>query len=181
MDLNRNYFADLRFNISLEDASRSDLLDGKFDITASRMNFQHSELANTTVQNKAMEEIRALLSTVQFQGESFKSPIPYSFFYVQWEANKIISKELIRNLSLTFVTIVLVTLVLIADVRVSLLVLLSVVLTVSNVCGYAHFMGLTIEIVTSIILILSCGLALDYAAHIGVAYICSRHRDRKGK
>ena len=39
-------------------------------------------------------------------------------------------------------------------------------------------MGITIEIVTSIILILSCGLALDYAAHIGVAYMCSRETTR---
>lgn len=42
-------------------------------------------------------------------------------------------------------------------------------------------MGLTIEIVTSILLILSPGLALDYAAHIGVAYICSRGETRHGK
>ena len=78
-------------------------------------------------------------------------------------------------------TIIAVTFVLIANVRVSLAVLLSVVFSVSNVCGYAYFMGLTIEIVTSIILILSCGLALDYAAHIGVAYVCSRETARKGE
>ena len=40
------------------------------------------------------------------------------------------------------------------------LVLASVAFSVTNVCGYAYFMGLTIEIVTSIILILSVGLAL---------------------
>ena len=40
-------------------------------------------------------------------------------------------------------------------------------------------MGLTIEIVTSIILILAVGLALDYSAHIGVTYVVSRGTDRK--
>jgi predicted RND superfamily exporter protein len=50
-------------------------------------------------------------------------------------------------------------------------VLASVAFSVTNVCGYAYFMGLTIEIVTSIILILSVGLALDYAAHMAVCFL----------
>ena len=66
-------------------------------------------------------------------------------------------------------------------VPLSLQVLLSVVLTVVDVWGFAYFLGLTIEIVPSINLILSCGLALDYAAHIGVAYVCSREIGRKGE
>ena len=94
---------------------------------------------------------------------------------------QIISQELIRNLALAFATIVLVTLVLMANLRVSFFVLVCVVFTVVNVCGYSHFMGITIEIVTSIILILSVGLALDYAAHIGVAYMCSRETSRDGE
>ena len=50
--------------------------------------------------------------------------------------------------------------------------LTSVAFSVTNVCGYAYYMGLTIEIVTSIILILSVGLALDYAAHMAVYFLC---------
>ena len=53
--------------------------------------------------------------------------------------------------------------------------------SVTNVCGFAHFMGLTIEIVTSIILILSVGLALDYAAHISVYFLCLKSNDRKAR
>ena len=47
------------------------------------------------------------------------SPIAYSYMYIQWEANDIISDELIRNLSLTFATIAIVSLILIIDLRVS--------------------------------------------------------------
>ena len=50
-----------------------------------------------------------------------------------------------------------------------------------NVCGYSHYFGLTIEIVTSICLILCVGLALDYVSHIGVAYICSKETTRNSK
>ena len=42
-------------------------------------------------------------------------------------------------------------------------------------------MGLTIEIVTSIILILSVGLALDYAAHVGVIFACLKNGTRQQK
>lgn len=61
------------------------------------------------------------------------------------------------------------------------MVFVCVVLTVMNVCGFAHYMGLTIEIVTSIILILSVGLALDYAAHVGVIFACLTSGSREEK
>jgi len=93
---------------------------------------------------------------------------------------QLISVELIRNVSLTFATVMVVTFLLVADVRVSIGVLLSVVFTITNCAGYAHFLGLTIEMAVSILIILSCGLALDYAAHIGVAYIASRADRRRG-
>lgn len=72
-----------------------------------------------------------------------------------------------------------VNLVLIADITVSILVFLCVALTLLNIAGGAYFMGLTIEILTSIILILAVGLALDYSAHIGVTYVVTRAPDRK--
>ena len=50
-----------------------------------------------------------------------------------------------------------------------------------NVGGYAHHTGLTLEFVTSINLLLTCGLALDYAAHIGVAFVCSKSTTRNGE
>ena len=70
-------------------------------------------------------------------------------------------------------------LLLIADIIVSSLVFLCVVLTLLDIAGGAYFMGLTIEIASSIILILAVGLALDYSAHIGVTYIVTRGQDRK--
>ena len=47
-----------------------------------------------------------------------KHPIAYTLMYVQWEANEVISDELIRNLSLTFGTIAFVSLLLIANIQV---------------------------------------------------------------
>jgi predicted RND superfamily exporter protein len=40
-------------------------------------------------------------------------------------------------------------------------------ITVVDVVGSMYWLGLTIEISTSIIILLCAGLAVDYAAHIG--------------
>ena len=68
-----------------------------------------------------------------------------------------------------------------ADIVVSLLVFVCVALTVLEIVGGAYFLGLTIEIASSIVLILSVGLALDYAAHIGVTYLVTKADNRKDK
>ena len=94
---------------------------------------------------------------------------------------QIISKQLIRNLSFAFGVIAVVSILLIADFVVSVLVFLCVALTLLEIVGGAYFLGLTIEIVTSIVLILSVGLALDYAAHIGVTYVVTKGTNRKEK
>lgn len=140
-----------------------------------------------------MAEVKAGLSEITFDisdqdmsasprsASLLDSPIAYCMMYIQWEANEIISDELIRNLTLTFATIAIVSTIFIIDLRVCGLVFLTVLFSVTNVCGYAHWMGLTIEIVTSIQLILSVGLALDYAAHVGVIYSCQKYGTREEK
>ena len=127
-----------------------------------------------------MGDVKDAVDSISFKDINFPiHPIPYTMMYVQWEANIIISKQLIRNLAFAFATIALVNLILIADLVVSLLVFLCVVLTILDIVGGLYFMGLTIEIVTSVQLILSVGLALDYSAHIGVTYIVTRGRERR--
>ena len=129
---NKNYFYDMRFNISLEDLSEEEAFDhfynGDFSITASRAKFQHNELKNTSIKTKAMAEVKAGLSEITFDisdqetsASLLDSPVAYSYMYIQWEANEIISDELIRNLSLTFATIAFVSFILIIDLRVSII------------------------------------------------------------
>ena len=91
------------------------------------------------------------------------------------------SKELIRNLSLNFGTVTIFTFFFIPNIQMVIMCLCCVAFTVTNVCGYMHFMGLTIEIVTVINLILSVGLAIDYCAHIAVSYICYEEGTRHAK
>ena len=50
-----------------------------------------------------------------------------------------------------------------------------------DVGGMMYFWGLTIDTVTSVMLILAIGLCVDYAAHIGHSFMTSKHQTRNGK
>ena len=134
-----------------------------------------------------MKSVRNGLSGIVFKApemvteDYLPSPIAYAYFYMQWDANETISNDLIRNLGLTFATIAIVTFALIINIQICAMVLICVVLTVTNVCGYAFFLGLTIEVVTSMTLILTVGLALDYAAHFAVRFACLKVGTRQEK
>ncbi len=57
-------------------------------------------------------------------------------------------------------------------------------MTLVNCAGFVYFRGYTVEIVTSMLIILSCGLALDYSAHVGVAYLAAADgsgRDKRAR
>jgi len=172
------YIQDLQLNVSSNDLWDA-LEQGTFSILASRAKFQHEALENTTIKNLAMDSVKESMESLTLPSDPFGNPVAYTFMYVQWEANRIIGKQLIRNMGLAFAVIALVSLLLIADPIVSLFVFICVALSVLEIIGGAYFMGLTIEIVTSIVLILSVGLALDYAAHIGVTYVVTKGRSRK--
>ena len=124
------YYQDMRFNVSLEDfEDEMDLYDSvAFEMTASRAKYQHYKLANTTIRTTAMQEIKDKMSDIVFDKPSniedpdkfLQVPVAYSYMYIQWEANRVISDELIRNLSLTFATIAVVSLLLIINLQVSI-------------------------------------------------------------
>ena len=123
------WYQDMRFNISLEDIEDEMELyeSGEFELTASRAKYQHYKLANTTIRTTAMQEIKDSMDQITFEQPNniedpdrfLKVPVPYAYMYIQWEANRIISDELIRNLSLTFATIAVVSLLLIINLQVS--------------------------------------------------------------
>ena len=131
-----------------------------------------------------MDSVKLSMEGLDLPSSRFGHPVAYTFMYVQWEANRvrrticcdivhnelsqIIGRQLVRNMGLAFAVIALVSLLLIADpivrcgiieknsseIKFSILVFACVALSVLEIIGGAYFMGLTIEIVTSIVLIL---------------------------
>ena len=95
---------------------------------------------------------------------------------------QVISSELIRNLCLTMAAVLVVTLVLISDLVTVFWVFTCIAFTLIDLLGLMYFWGLTIEISSSIIVILAAGLAIDYAAHIGHTFTTVRgSKSRKGR
>ena len=171
---------------TVDDINEENYMRGNFEIKGVRAKYQYTKLDNSDIKTQAMDSMKSELGKISFDTEpnnenGLKHPIAYTFMFIQWEAHRVMSHELIRNLSLTFATIAIVSLTLIANLQVCILVLLSVVFTLINVCGYAYYMGLTIETCTSIILILTAGLALDFAAHVGVIFACFKTGTRQTK
>lgn len=106
------------------------------------------------------EEDSSVIWTSVLQTERFCSEL--QLFSLQ-----IIGDELLRNLGLTICAVAAVTLILIQNLQTSFWVICCVVFTVVDLVGSMYWLGLTIEISTSIMILLCAGLAVDYSAHIG--------------
>ncbi|KAJ4445678.1 hypothetical protein ANN_12362 [Periplaneta americana] len=151
----QNYIKDIKF---------SSFPFGDYNITASQILVQHILMNTTTEQVKAMESVQEIIRSANFSAGSIVS---FSPEYVSWTANKIIGEELLRNLGLTISAVAMVTLMLIQNLQTSFLVICCVIFTVVDLVGSMYWLGLTIEISTSIMVLLCAGLAVDYSAHIG--------------
>lgn len=58
-----------------------------------------------------------------------------------------------------------------ADFKISLMVMSCVVLTLCDVTGIIYYWGLTIDTVSCVSVVLVVGLCVDYSAHIAHAFI----------
>lgn len=70
-------------------------------------------------------------------------------------------------MAIIFGAVCLVTVCLIQNIHSVIWVNCCVIFTVVDLVGSMYWMGLTIEISTSLMILLCAGLAVDYAAHIG--------------
>ncbi|XP_027212085.2 patched-related protein 9 [Penaeus vannamei] len=148
--------------------------DGKVNCTdpappilASSIDFKHRPLSLSREKIKAMDDLKAIVNSMNFSG--FVEP--YSRIYSGWETDKIIEKELYQNMGLAMAVVFLVTLILIANLVTSLMVLLCVIMTLIDVGALMHWWGLTIDTVSCIDIVLAIGLCVDYAAHIGHTFM----------
>lgn len=67
-----------------------------------------------------------------------------------WTTDKLIAQEVLRNVILALVCVMATTAVLIAELQTCCWILLCVVLTLLDVCGFIYFWGLTIDLVSCI-------------------------------
>ncbi|KAL6427288.1 hypothetical protein ACFW04_008694 [Cataglyphis niger] len=143
-----------------------------YNITTSQIPVQYVPIGTTSDQIKAMQSLRDAVKCVNFT-QGYEHIAIYSLDYVTWTSNKIIGEELIRNLSLEIMAVGIVTLVLLRNLLTSFWVMCCVLFTLIDLLGSMYFLGLTVEISSTIMILLCAGLAVDYAAHIGLEFIRS--------
>merc|ERR1719225_1516161 len=132
------------------------------DIQMFRLGFTHHLFSGPKEQIPAMNRVKDIISEANFSGIVF----PFSKGYAAWETDEVIAGELYRNLALAIGCITVTTLILLSSWLGCLQVVFCVLLTLTNVAGFMHFWGLTIETVSSTNLIISIGLCVDCPLHI---------------
>ena len=93
---------------------------------------------------------------------------------MDYEQYKTIDAEAIRNISVTLAACLAIITILIVDPKTVFAVFLALSMIFVNIVGFMHFWGLSIDSVTVIMLVIALGLAVDYSAHIGRAYLEKR-------
>eukprot|EP00656_Telonema_subtile_P010498 TRINITY_DN1506_c0_g1_i2.p1 TRINITY_DN1506_c0_g1~~TRINITY_DN1506_c0_g1_i2.p1 ORF type:complete len:936 (+),score=184.20 TRINITY_DN1506_c0_g1_i2:115-2922(+) len=140
-------------------------------IVISRIPANHIVLKNSNGQVDAMDSFR---NTVDAYDSSLAGtggdPFGYSFFYPSYEGYKVVEQEAIRNLCLALASILVIVALLIPSIVISLLIFFVISCSILEVAGFMHWWGLYLDNVTVVMLIVSIGISVDYAAHIGHAF-----------
>ncbi|XP_025110029.1 patched domain-containing protein 3-like [Pomacea canaliculata] len=146
-------------------------------IKASYFTLQHVMQPDTKSGIAAMDSLISLIDNAGLPLSDKGSDLPkhkcfaYSLSYLTYETNRVLHKELLRNLAMSGACVLVVTTLLIADLWTSTLVFLCVIFTVVDVAGSLQFWGTYIDTASSILLTLTVGLAVDYSAHIGHTFM----------
>lgn len=139
------------------------------DDTRPELGISHSRLTSVfklEVVNAAGDRFDTMTKLRADTDAIIKGAFPYAFDFLWWEESGIIGTELIRNLIIAFAVIFVIVVVLIGDLKISLLVILGLFLSILEVCGFAHYYDIQVNGVATIYILLSVGLAVDYSAHI---------------
>lgn len=121
--------------------------------------------------DRAVEVMDSLRDTVGGWTDVPGGALAYNYSFLTWETFRIIKRELFLSVGLCLLAVFIITLILIAHPLTSLLVFLCVCMTIVDILGCMNMWGLSIDNVTVIQLVISVGLCVDYAAHIGHCFM----------
>jgi hypothetical protein len=126
-----------------------------------------------TQRYETMVELRASSKFANMAAEETVQPFPYAREFLYWEEVGIIDKELVRNLLICGAVILVIIFLMIPHPRIAVFVVGSIVLSIIDLLGFLYFWDVTISGVSTIYILISVGLAVDYSAHIAHLYVVS--------
>jgi len=149
--------------------------DATAGIAASKIGFDLS-LEYTNRGQDRFDTMTALRSEIGNMFTDFggaDNVFPFSFRFLYWEEVGVIDTELWRNLGICAGVIIGIVCLLIPSFRVAPLVLVSIGCSIIEVIGFMHWWGVTISGVSTIYILISVGLSVDYSAHIAHIFVIS--------
>jgi predicted RND superfamily exporter protein len=138
-------------------------------IQVTRMRGNHIKTDSSNEKVKSMDSLRASLASVA--GNEDGKIFAFSSAWLNYEQYKAIEVEAIRNISSTMAVMVVIIAFLLVNPKAVAVVCFCLCLIIVNIIGYMHFWDLSLDSVTIIMLIIALGLSVDYAAHIGRAFM----------
>jgi len=123
------------------------------------------------LQVDANKAVRAMDGLRDICDDLSEPVFPWTYSYIQFESLKIIKQELYQGVGLSMMAVVVVICVLIGSPTTALLVAFCVLSTLNGILGVMYYWDLVIDGVSVINIILAVGLAVDYSAHVGHAFM----------
>ena len=133
---------------------------------ASKFLFEYKYFYGTSLNLLAKDELEA---RIQLSG--VPKVFSYSQIYSTWENEAITADQLKQNIGLAMGCILLVSVVMLANIPLSMMIFFTVSLTLVDIIGFLHFLGISIDFIVITYIVISIGLCVDYAFHIGHAYL----------
>ncbi|XP_057324221.1 NPC1-like intracellular cholesterol transporter 1 [Microplitis mediator] len=124
----------------------------------------------------AMDAVKLVVKETNFSNYA----TIWSKIFAAWVTDKVIAREVTRNIILALICVMGTTAVLIAEPQTCIWILLCVSLTLVDICGFMYYWGLSVDIVSCIGLELAVGLSVDYAAHVAHAFLNSKSPNDAG-
>ncbi|XP_065686340.1 NPC intracellular cholesterol transporter 1 [Patagioenas fasciata] len=162
--------------------SAVDFINNKSDVGATYFMTYHTVLKTSSDFIDAMKKARAIADNItETMGIKEKNyrVFPYSVFYVFYEQYLTIVHDTIFNLCISLGSIFLVTTVLLGfEVWAAVVVSITIAMIIVNMFGVMWLWGISLNAVSLVNLVMSCGIAVEFCSHVTRAFTVSTKGSR---
>ncbi|XP_033855505.3 NPC intracellular cholesterol transporter 1-like [Acipenser ruthenus] len=163
-------------------SSAIDLINNKTDVGASYFMTYHTVLKTSPDFIDAMKKARSLADNITesmgLTGKDYRV-FPYSVFYVFYDQYLTIVNDTIFNLGVSLAAIFIVTAVLLGfEVWSAVIVALTIAMIIVNMFGVMWLWSISLNAVSLVNLVMSCGISVEFCSHIVRAFSVSTKTTR---
>ncbi|NXE07390.1 NPC1 protein, partial [Lophotis ruficrista] len=162
--------------------SAVNFINNKSDVGATYFMTYHTVLKKSSDFIDAMKKARVIADNItESMGIKEKNyrVFPYSVFYVFYEQYLTIVHDAIFNLCISLGSIFLVTTVLLGfEVWAAVIVSITIAMIIVNMFGVMWLWGISLNAVSLVNLVMSCGIAVEFCSHVTRAFTVSTKGSR---